>query len=143
MGRINIGRLILAGLVAGLVSDALGYLVDGVLLAERWADGMILLGHSQFSLIEWVGFNLAGLLGGLIAIWIYVGIRPRFGAGPLTAIYAGLAAWLLTSAIPNFEFMGVLRLFDRPLTIFTTLGALVEIVLGTVLGAALYAEDED
>jgi hypothetical protein len=143
MGRINIGRLILAGLVAGLVADALGYLVDGVLLSERWSDGMILLGHPQFTLIQWIGFNLAGLLGGMVAVWIYVGIRPRFGAGPLTAIYAGIAVWLLTSAIPNFDFMGVLRLFDRQLTIFTTLGALVEIVVGTVLGAALYAEDED
>ena len=143
MGRINIGRLILAGLVAGLVADALGYLVDGVLLSERWSDGMILLGHPQFTLIQWIGFNLAGLLGGMVAVWIYVGIRPRFGAGPLTAIYAGIAVWLLTSAIPNFDFMGVLRLFYRQLTIFTTLGALVEIVVGTVLGAALYAEDED
>jgi hypothetical protein len=143
MGRINIGRLILAGLVAGLVSDALGYLVDGVLLSERWSDGMILLGRNQFSTMQWVWFNLAGLLAGFIAVWIYVGIRPRFGAGPLAAIYAGTAVWLLTSAIPNFEFMWVLNLFDHHLTIYTTLGALVEIVVGTVLGAALYAEDED
>lgn len=143
MGRINIGRLILAGLVAGLVSDALGYLVDGVLLSERWSDGMILLGRNQFSTMQWVWFNLAGLLGGLVAIWIYVGIRPRFGAGPVTAVYAGFVVWLLVSAIPNFEFMRVLGFFDRQLTIFTTLGALLEIVVGTVLGAALYAEDED
>ena len=38
MGKINLGRVIIAGLVAGLVADALGYLVDGVLLAPRWAD---------------------------------------------------------------------------------------------------------
>jgi hypothetical protein len=143
MGRINIGRLILGGLVAGLISDALAFLVDGVILAERWSDSMILLGHPQFSTMQWVWFNLAGLLGGLVAIWIYVGIRPRFGAGPVTAVYAGFVVWLLVSAIPNFEFMRVLGFFDRQLTIFTTLGALLEIVVGTVLGAALYAEDED
>ncbi len=33
MGKINIGRVLIAGLVAGIVSDLLGYLVDGVLLA--------------------------------------------------------------------------------------------------------------
>jgi hypothetical protein len=143
MGRIKIGRLILGGLVAGLISDALAFLVDGVILAERWSDSMILLGHPQFSTMQWVWFNLAGLLGGLVAIWIYVGIRPRFGAGPVTAVYAGFVVWLLVSAIPNFEFMRVLGFFDRQLTIFTTLGALLEIVVGTVLGAALYAEDED
>ena len=143
MGRIKIGRLILGGLVAGLISDALAFLVDGVILAERWSDSMILLGHPQFSTMQWVWFNLAGLLGGLVAIWIYVGIRPRFGAGPVTAVYAGFVVWLLVSAIPNFEFMRVLGFFHRQITIFTTLGALLEIVVGTVLGAALYAEDED
>jgi hypothetical protein len=143
MGRINIGRLILGGLVAGLVSDALGFLVDGKILAERWSDGMAFLNHSQFSAMQWLWFNLVGLLGGMIAVWIYVAIRPRFGAGPLTAVFAGVAVWLLTSAIPNFQFMWVLGLFEHHLTIFTTLGALAEIVIGTVLGAALYQEVED
>lgn len=142
MGKINIGRLILGGLVAGLVADALAYLVDGVLLSERWSDGMAFLNHSQFSAMQWIWFNVLGLVGGLIAIWVYVGIRPRFGPGPLTAVYAAIAVWTLTSFIPNFEFMWVLRLFDHHLTIFTTLGALVEIVVGTVLGAALYQETE-
>jgi hypothetical protein len=33
MGKINMGRVIIAGIVAGLVADVLGYLVDGILLA--------------------------------------------------------------------------------------------------------------
>jgi hypothetical protein len=143
MGKINIGRLILAGLAAGLISDALGYLVDGVILAERWADGLAFLNHPQFSPMQWVWFSAIGLVGGFIAVWIYVGIRPRFGPGPLTAAYAAIAVWILTSLIPNLEFMWVLRLFEHHLTVFTTLGALVEILVGTVLGAALYQEDEE
>ncbi len=49
MGKINMSPLILGGIVAGLVADALGYLVDGVMLAPRWAEGMKTLGHSEFS----------------------------------------------------------------------------------------------
>lgn len=49
MGKINMGRVIIAGLVAGLVADLLGYLVDGMLLAPQWADGMKALGHADFS----------------------------------------------------------------------------------------------
>ena len=49
MGKINIGRVIIAGLVAGIVADLLGFLVDGILLAPRWADGMKALGHGDFS----------------------------------------------------------------------------------------------
>ena len=143
MGRINIGRLILGGIVAGLAYDALGYLVDGILLAERWTDGMAFLGHNQFSLLQGILFNAAGLVVGFVAVSVYVGIRPRFGAGPVTAAYAGVAAWILTSLIPNFEFMWILGLFEHHLTVFTTLGAFAEIVLATVLGAALYQEQED
>ena len=30
MGKINMGRVIIAGLVAGIVADILGFLVDGM-----------------------------------------------------------------------------------------------------------------
>jgi hypothetical protein len=47
MGKINMGRVIIAGIVAGLVADVLGYLVDGMLLAPQWADGMKALGQAN------------------------------------------------------------------------------------------------
>jgi hypothetical protein len=105
MGKINMSRLILGGIVAGIVADALGYLVDGVMLAPRWAEGMKALGHSEFSPNQWIWFNLLGLVGGIVAVWIYAAIRPRFGAGPRTAIYAGLAVWVVGALLPNLSFM--------------------------------------
>lgn len=33
-----------------------------------------------------------------IRIWLYAAIRPRYGPGPRTAIIAGFAMWLITSA---------------------------------------------
>ena len=140
MGKINIGRLFLGGLVAGIVADALGYVVDGVLLAPRWADGMLALGHSDFSPTQWIWFNLLGLAAGIVTVWVYAAIRPRFGAGVTTAVYAGVAAWLLGSLIPNLTFMWFGGLFPRRLTAMTTAGALVEIVAGAIAGAALYKE---
>jgi hypothetical protein len=140
MGKINVGRLIIAGLVAGIVSDVLGYLVDGLWLAPRWSDGMMALGRNEFSPNQWILFNLFGLIGGLVVIWIYAAIRPRFGAGPMTAVYAGVAVWIVGSLIPNLSFMWVGELFSHHLTVYTTAGALVEIVVGAVAGAALYKE---
>jgi hypothetical protein len=140
MGKINIGRVILGGIVAGIVSDALGYLVDGVLLAPRWSDGMALLGHVEFSPDQWIYFNVLGLIGGIALIWVYAAIRPRFGAGVLTAIYAGVAVWFIGTLLPNLSFMWVAGLFSKHLTLYTTAGALVEVVLGAVVGAALYKE---
>jgi hypothetical protein len=140
MGRINVGRLLLAGIVAGIVSDALGYLVDGILLEPRWTDGMLALGHSEFSPTQWIWFNLLGILGGIVLIWIYAAIRPRFGAGVGTALMAGLAVWVVGSLIPNLSFMWFGGLFSKHLTAFTTAGALGEILIGAIAGAALYKE---
>ena len=64
MGKINVGRLILGGIVAGIAIDLLDYLVDGVWLAQRWADGMALLGKPGFSQIQIIWFNVLGLLTG-------------------------------------------------------------------------------
>jgi hypothetical protein len=140
MSGINTGRVILGGLVAGIVSDILGYLVDGVLLAPRWDAGMKALGHASFSPNQLIGFNLLGIVGGLVAIWLYAAIRPRFGPGMGTAIRAGIAVWVLGTLLPNLAFMWLTHLFSRHLTVFTTAGALVEVVVGTVAGAALYKE---
>lgn len=141
MGKINIGRLLLGGIVAGIVSDLLGYLVDGLLLGQKWSDDMIMLGKSEFSSTQLIEFNLLGIVGGLAAVWIYAGIRPRFGAGLMTAIYAGIAVWVVGVLLPNASFMYVTGLFSRHLTLYTTLGGLVEVVAGTIAGAALYNED--
>jgi len=141
MGKINIGRLLLGGIVAGIVSDLLGYLVDGLMLGQQWSDDMILLGKSEFSTTQLIEFNLLGIVSGLVAIWIYASIRPRFGAGLMTAVYAGIAVWIVGVLLPNASFMYVTGLFSRHLTLYTTLGGLVEVVVGTIAGAALYQED--
>jgi hypothetical protein len=130
----------MGGIVAGIAIDLLDYLVDGVWLAPRWAAEMALLGRPGFSQIQIVLFNVIGLLTGLVAIWVYVAIRPRFGAGIKTAVYAGLAVWLLTTLLPNAAFMHVAHLFSAHLTLYTTLGGLVEVVFGTLAGASVYRE---
>jgi hypothetical protein len=140
MGKINMGRVILGGLVAGIVADLLAYPVDGVMLAQRWADGLQNLGHPNFSNTQMIGFNVLGIVGGIVAIWIYAAIRPRFGAGLRTAIRAGVIVWVLGTLVPNAAFMYVGNLFGKRLTLYTTLGALVEVVVGTIVGAWLYKE---
>ena len=140
MGKISMGRVIVAGIVAGLVADVLGYLVDGVLLAPQWADGMKALGHADFSPNMWIWFNALGLVSGIALIWIYAAIRPRFGAGAKTAVCAGLVVWVVGALLPNLSFMWVAGLFSHRLMLMTTLGALVEILAGAIAGAALYQE---
>lgn len=140
MGKINMGRVILAGLVAGLVADVLGYLTDGVLLASQWADGMKALGRTNFSANQWIWFDVLGIVSGIAVIWVYAAIRPRFGPGVKTAVYAGVAVWVVGSLLPNLGFMWFGDLFSHQLTMMTTLGGIVEIVVGAIAGASLYKE---
>ena len=135
-----LGRVILGGLVAGIVANILGYLVDGLLLQSTWNIQMNELGRPELSTNQIVLFNLFGLVTGIALVWIYAAIRPRFGAGVKTAVYAGLAIWVVAVLIPNLSLMWVTGLFGRRLTAYTTAGGLVEIVVGAIAGAALYKE---
>ena len=140
MGKINLGRVILGGIVAGIVADILGYLVDGVWLGPAWNYQLKALGRASISSTQIMWFNLLGLVTGIVLIWIYAAIRPRLGAGPKTAVCAGLAVWVVGTLIPNLSFMWVSGLFGRRLTAHTTLAGLIEIVVAAVAGAALYKE---
>ena len=140
MEKINMGRVILGGIVAGIVADVLGDIADGVILAPQWAEGMKALGRTDFSVGQIVGFNILGLAYGIFAVWLYAAIRPRYGAGPRAAVCAGLAVWVAGFLLPNVSFMGAGGLFPTNLTVMTTLAAVVEWVAGALAGAALYKE---
>ena len=102
MTKTNMGRIILGGIVAGIVLDILGFLVDGILLAPQWTAGMTALGKSgAFTMNQIVSLNLLGLANGIFAIWLYAAIRPRYGAGPKAAVFAGLALWVAGVLLPN------------------------------------------
>jgi len=140
MAKINVGRVLLGGIVAGIVSDALGYLVDGRLLAPNWSDAMLALGRSDLGLSQFLYFDAFGIVGGIVMIWIYAAILPRFGPGAFTAIYAALSVWIVGVLIPNLSFMWVADLFPNRLTAFTTAGGLIELLVGGIVGAILYKD---
>ncbi|MGB6191785.1 MAG: hypothetical protein WBF42_04905, partial [Terracidiphilus sp.] len=140
MGKINTGRVLIAGIAAGIVLDILGFLVDGVWLAPRWAAGMKALGHAGFGSNQVMWFNVLGIITGIVLIWVYAGIRPRFGAGARTAVIAGVAIWIVSVLTPNLSFMWFGGLFSRDLTAMTTAAGLVEVLVAALVGGALYKE---
>ena len=98
------------------------------------------LGRGDLSSNEVIWFNVIGLAGGIAMIWIYAAIRPRFGAGVKTAVYAGIVYWFIGLLLPNVSFMCVAGLFSKHLALMTTAGGLVEIVAGAIAGAYVYKE---
>lgn len=143
MGRINLGRVVLGGIVAGIVANILGFLVDGVVLAPQWTAAMQALGRGEFSTNQIIGFNVLGLASGIFAVWLYAAIRPRYGAGPKTALVAGVAVWVASVLLPNAALMGVIGLFPLNLVVVSTLAGVVEWSAAILAGAALYQESAE
>ena len=143
MERINMGRVLLGGIVAGIVGNILGFLVDGVILGPQWTAALKALGKPDFSTNQIIVFNLIGLVYGVFAVWLYAAIRPRYGAGPKTALLAGLAVWVAGVLLPNVSFMGVAGLFPQDLTAMTTLAGVVEWAAAILAGASVYKESTE
>ena len=76
---------------------------------------------------------------GIVIMFGYAAIRPRFGPGPRTAIIAGLFAWFGVVVYGSVIFLG---LGMTPTNVFAIVLAweLVEYLLATLVGAWLYKE---
>ncbi|MCI0626715.1 MAG: hypothetical protein L0387_34555 [Acidobacteria bacterium] len=140
MARTNWSRVILGGLLAGAVINAVEWGVHGVLLREEWTAAFAALGK-QVPMRAWPLFIIPGnFLVGILAIWLYAGIlRSCYGPGPKTASYAALTAWVVFLVIPIMAQVAI-DIFPNWLQ-FTVIGVgLVDVTLGTLLGAWLYKE---
>jgi hypothetical protein len=139
MGKINMGRVIAGGLLAGFVINLGEFVLNGFILEKDWEAAMRSLGKEPIGMQAVAVFLALGFLLGITAVWIYAAVRPRLGAGPKTAICIGLIVWVLTSL---FTTLGQLPtgIFPNRLLIIPLVWGLVELPLGTVAGSWLYRE---
>ncbi|SRR5258706_2145172 len=141
MGKINSGRVILGGLVAGIVINVVEAIMHGAVLAGRDAQMMTSLNRSAAgSANQIIALNVWGFALGILTVWLYAAIRPRMGAGPKTAVCAGLFMWaaasLLGSAVP-----AILGIYSVDLTVINLVYELVMLPIAALAGAAVYKED--
>ena len=142
MAHTNRGRVILGGLLAGVVINLVEFVTNGLVLKDSWAQVMQAMGKpAEPSGSAILLFNVWGFLLGMVAVWVYAAIRPRYGAGAGTAIRAGLAAWVLAVFLADLSLAGAGLLPVRMLVI-TALVELFEIPLATVVGAWIYKEEQ-
>ena len=139
MGNINITRVLLGGLLAGLVICFGEYILGWLILGGQWAEVLAEAGTEEFGGGQIASFAIGALLYGIALIWIYAAIRPRFGPGPKTAIVAGLTlwvvAWLLVSA-----YVIVIGVYPAGLLIAGIVWGLFELPIAAIAGAWLYQE---
>jgi len=140
--KINVGRVIFGGIIAGIVCFLGDGVVHGVLLKERWAEVMTALGRSGGGDVgsrHPLYFITYDLLKGLIAVWIYAAIRPHFGAGPATALVAAIVVWMLVIPIPTVGLLPM-EFFGARFAILWSLYGFVPILIGTLIGGWIYRD---
>jgi hypothetical protein len=137
MGKINWSRVIICGLVTGVVWTILSAISTWYLGADFNAAvaGNKILAPSAGLAAFLFALNL---IGGLWAMWLYAAIRPRYGAVAKTALLVGFAWWVMTSLADatwgSFGFVPVRALW--PVMAIS----LPELMVAAVVGAWLYRE---
>ena len=139
MGSVNWARVILGGLVAGVIINLFEFLLNGVIVAKEMEMAIRALGR-QMGGVQLAMFSAWAFLVGIFAVWLYAGIRPRYGAGWRTAARAGFAVWCLGYLLAGVTPLAM-NLFPARVMVIGLAVGLVEVTLATVLGASLYREE--
>jgi hypothetical protein len=135
---VNAKRILLAGLAAGLVLDALDATTNAVVFGASWARAYKALALPEENAgipVFWMTFDL---LAGVLLAWLYAAMRPRFGPGPRTAIYAALVEWtLIHFTLYSHLVDGV---FPARVLLGTSVCELVSALVAGLVAGKLYSE---
>jgi len=139
MGKINLGRVVLGGLLAGLVINIGEFVLNEPILGTQWEAAMASLNRPPISSSAITWFVVVGFLLGIAMVWVYAAMRPRFNPGPKTAIIAGLTVWLVNWVL-GFGSTLITGLFPANLVLCTLAWGLFEAPIASLAGAWLYKE---
>ena len=142
MPQMNTARILLGGLIAGLIMNG-----------SEAALHAAILGDETGLLYEKLGIGIPGTAGNLIllisatfllgtvAVWLCAAMRPRFGAGARTALIAGITVWLLSHLWSGVYLgAGYAGIITPKLAWVPVAWGLLEAPLATLAGAAFYKE---
>ena len=143
MTTINWRRVAVGGVAAGVVMNAMDALTNGVLLFDDYRANSARLGLSIEAMRSASGIVTIVALDfvyGVVLVWLYAAMLPRFGRSIGTAVRAAIAFYLATMGIVvGFALMGVLT---RTLFVDMAIAGLVTTVAGSLVGCHFYKEQQ-
>jgi hypothetical protein len=139
MEKLNWGRVVLGGMLAGVVLIVLAAASTALFRQPGLPTAMQALRPSTGGSGAPLFFIFAFLFLGVLMVWWYAAIRPRFGPGPKTAAIAGFAVWLLAvgQLLRSVALYETVSLPPGPMLPILYLGM---IVASTEVGAWVYKE---
>ena len=145
--NINRQKVLIGGLVAGVALNIVDYLSNAVIFAERMrADanafqpglGDTMMAMSGGQIASYVFFDF---VVGMLLVWTYAAIRPRFGPGPRTAMYVALLFFVFGMILTfGYKESGMMS----PGLWYSYSGLwLVNLLIASMLGAWVYSEETE
>ena len=143
MAAINYGRVLLGGLVGGVIANIGDFIVNSMVMADdmvRMAQRLNLNQAVMASPAVGMTWVVVDFVYATLIVWTYAAIRPRFGPGPRTAIKSGVVLWAaVCSVLFGFQSMGI---FTRDSFFKSALLSLATTILAALAGAWIYKENE-
>ena len=139
MGKIHLGRVLLGGLVTGLLVNIGETILNVAVAAQSMEEALRARNLPPVGGPAIGGFVILTFALGIVTIWLYAAIRPRFGPGPRTAAIAALIVWFFSYLHQGAD-LTLMGVIPAKITTFGLLWGCAEIVIATIVGAALYKE---
>ena len=134
---MNVRRLLLAGFVAGLIYNASGMALAGIILGEELAVAFERLDAAPPGIGSALLHVATRFAAGFLTVWLYVLARDRLRPGPATAAAVGFVVWFLTY-VPYLETLHLLAVLSGGSTVVAGLWGVVEVEAAALTGAWLY-----
>lgn len=142
---MNTKKVIVAGLVAGVVLNILDFVLNGMVFGETMKAEMNAfkpgLGDAMSAPdgSTMAGYIIMDFVIGMLFAYTYAAMRPRFGAGPKTSIIAALIFWIFGSIVAvNYMMVGMMSQGTWLKFGFTWLACLI---ITSLVAGALYSEN--
>ena len=139
MASMNVGRVVAGGLLAGLIINISEFVLNQPILGEKWKEAMEAMNLQEPGGAAIGFFIVTCFVLGFLTVWMYAAMRPRLGAGPKSAMIAGLFVWLLYYGLVNVA-IGLMGVFSFDLLGIVLGWSIVEMSIASVIGCAIYKE---
>lgn len=140
---INTSKVVVGGLAAGVVATIIGFVGFGMLLGPRMeaeatavAPALQGRGMSGAAIATNVIFQI---LIGVVLVWLYAAMRPRFGPGFKTALYAALVVWIC-GFIFHVDWL-LVGLMTPATYVLASVVAFIQVIVSAAVGGMLYKEE--
>jgi len=140
---INTQKVVIGGIAAGVVMNIIDFISYSFILGARMkAESDAFkpgLSDSMMTSSAMISNIVMDFVLGIALVWTYAAIRPRFGPGPKTAVYAAILFWVLAAIfLSGYLHMGMMS--SGLWWTFAFVG-LVNFLISAWVGAKVYTEN--